>query len=145
MRLVQDGSLPDHVEIAIVNGYFTHHPFQHSSGQFQQFIHVFEDIRALPQDSYRVCLDAVRTLVQKMHDCNGCHSKGLIYLKLLATGLDEDVRRDAEEEYNRRFKHSRYHRYRDYEVDVVRMMLRAGVAVELLQELYPEGVWCEDE
>jgi hypothetical protein len=144
MRLVEDGSLPDHVEIAIVNGFSTHHPFKFTSGQLEQFIGVFEDIRALPQESYRICLDAVKKLVDKNHDCAGCHSKGLIYLKLLARGLNDEISEEAEAEYVRRFKNTsklKYghtKRYRDYEMDVVQKMWNRRVARELLLQWYPE-------
>ena len=144
MRLVEDGSLPDNVEIAIVNGFFQNHPFKSTSGQLVDFILVFEDIRALPQEGYTICLDAVKQLVEKNNGCAGCYSKGLIYLKLLAKGLNDEISKDAAAEYNRIFRNSRtgkygyQHKYRDYEMDVVQKMLGFGVARKLLLEWYKD-------
>ena len=99
MCLPENTNIPENIERIINNGFYSHHPFQGSSGQFADLISIFDDIRQLPQQELKQCLLALNTLIEKNRGCFGCYGKGLAYLKHISKDLDDELFMKTCEQY----------------------------------------------
>lgn len=122
-----DPSLPSEIRRVIDNGFYSHHPFKGNSGQLEDFVSIFDEMKALDQASFRNCLGVIQDLVEKNVGCADCHGKGLAYLKLLTSERDNETRNVAAERYETFANTNARTRSSNFEAEVREIMHTQGV------------------
>jgi len=91
MCLNEKANVTTEVRRIINNGFFTHHPFKNSSAQLEDNIKILNYLRALPEKDFHLCINAIDKTVSKTEFCPNCYGKGLVYLRLLSKGKDDEL------------------------------------------------------
>lgn len=127
MSLSDRANVSGELRRVINNAFYEHHPFKRSSGQMEDFVRSFHEIRQLPPEDFSHCFEAINEVVARNSECGGCYGKGLAYLKLLTHGIDE-ARHQAVSRIYEGFANDDDEVF-DFEKDVLQLMRRYGVAV----------------
>jgi hypothetical protein len=114
------------VRSADTNGFYEAHPFKSVSGQLQDFISIFHQLRSLPANDLGLCLKTIREVAERNRKCAGCYGKGLAYLKFLTWGLDENAYESVAKDYRKYVKSSGSKR--NYLLELEAIMARYGVS-----------------
>ena len=125
MSLSDKAKISDELRQVINDAFEVDHPFKKSSGQLQDFVRSFHEIRQLPPEDFSLCFEAIHEVLVLNDHCNGCYGKGLAYLKLLTQGVDEARHEKASRDYER------FANLRDwtsnFEQSVLEVMAKNGV------------------
>ena len=126
MSLSDRANVSGELRRMINNAFYEHHPFKRSSGQLDDFLRSFHEIRQLPPEDFSLCFEAIHEVLTRNSDCNGCYGKGLAYLKLLTHGVDSSRHETANREYEA-FANARDDWASDFEQDVLEIMADKGI------------------
>ncbi|MBJ7392783.1 MAG: hypothetical protein JHC85_14540 [Chthoniobacterales bacterium] len=126
MSLSDKANVSGELRRVINNAFYEHHPFKRSSGQMEDFVRAFHEIRQLQPEDFSLCFEAIHAVLVRNSDCNGCYGKGLAYLKLLTSGVDETRHEAASRDYES-FANARDDWASDFERDVLEIMASKGV------------------
>lgn len=125
MSLSDRANVSSELRRVINDAFEVDHPFKKSSGQLQDFVRSFHEIRQLPLEDFSMCFEAIHEVLVLNNHCNGCYGKGLAYLKLLTQGVDDARHTKASRDYagfaNLRDWSS------DFEQSVLEVMAKNGV------------------
>lgn len=126
MSLSDKANVSGELRRVVNNAFYEHHPFKRSSGQMEDFVRSFHEIRQLPPEDFSLCFEAIHEVVVRNSDCDGCYGKGLAYLKLLTQGIDE-TRHDTVNREFESFASEEDDLVLHFEQDVLAIMRRNGV------------------
>ncbi|MFA6636918.1 MAG: hypothetical protein WCV56_07465 [Candidatus Omnitrophota bacterium] len=127
MYLNENAQVSSEARRILNNGYHRDHNFRHEN--LSEMVSIYQEIRSLPADDFRYCVEAVREIVD-IEEKRGdpCYGKGLAYLKFLTNGILAKEYNDAAERYQE-FTTSRRNRGRNYEEEVRAEMKKIGIDV----------------
>jgi len=73
MYLSAKTKVSEEVRRIINNGFESHHPFKSP----QDYLSILDEVRQLPLEEFKLCLETIKQVVEKHSGCYGCHGKGL--------------------------------------------------------------------
>jgi hypothetical protein len=123
MCLSEQANVSENTRRILDNMFFTHHPFKRSSGQLEDLISIYRELRELPPEDFDLCIAAINKCARIMEECPGCYGKGLALLKFLTNGVNEK----SHKKYARKYREFFQERQRDCEGELLAVMRENGV------------------
>ena len=123
MSLSEQADVSDNLRRILDNMFFSHHPFKYSSGQLEDLLSVYRELRQLPAVDLDLCVDAISKRTNELKFCQGCYGKGVALLKFLTKGLNAK----AYKKYARKYRTFAQKENRDCESELLAVMREYGV------------------
>ena len=124
MSLSEQANVSESTRRILDNMFFTHHPFKRSSGQLEDLISIYKELRDLPAEDFDLCVAAINKCATIMEVCPGCYGKGLAYLRFLTKGVNEK----SHKKYVRKYKEFFRAENRDCDSELFVVMHKYGVS-----------------